>query len=105
MLLTLIRYWREGIIGLLLMALAGSFIALKVEQRHAAKLQAQVVTLTAKLESISTAKNEQRQTTERTIKGAIEGQARAKVITRIIHDAPLPADCGTPALDTAREVL
>jgi hypothetical protein len=103
--ISLIRYWREGIMGLLLIALGISVIALKLEKRHSGKLQAQIVTLSAKLESISTAKNEQRQTTERTIKGAIEGQARAKVITRIIHDAPLPADCGTPALDTAKAVL
>jgi hypothetical protein len=103
--IALIRYWREGIMGLLLIALGISIIALNVEKRHSGKLQAQIVTLSAKLESISTAKDEQRQTTERTIKGAQDGLAHAKVITRIIHDAPLPADCGTPALETAKGVL
>jgi hypothetical protein len=80
-------------------------IALHMERRAHAKANDRIATLTAKLEAISTARDEQRQATDRNIAKAHEGQEQAKVITRIIHDAPLPADCGTPALETARDVL
>lgn len=70
-----------------------------------AGLKAELSEARAELAGISTAKNEQARTTERTIAKANESQRQAKVITRIIHDAPLPADCGTPALDVARSVL
>ena len=45
--IALIRYWREGVMGLLLIALGISIVALKIEQRHSGKLQAQVTHLTA----------------------------------------------------------
>jgi uncharacterized protein HemX len=105
--MTVLRFlgWRGGIAVLLAIALGISIIALKAEQRHSGKLQVRIGELTAQLEAISIAKNEQVKTTDRNIAKANKGQAEAKVVTRIIHDAPLPANCETPALDTAKAVL
>src|SRR4051812_39016630 len=76
---------------------AVEFVALKAEKRHSAKLQAQVSKLNGELQRISTAKNEQRETTKVNIAKADNGRKRAETIARRIEAAPLPGNCRTPS--------
>jgi hypothetical protein len=84
-----------------LIALAALCLFLKLslasEQRHSAKLQGQVVKLTAELQRISTAKDEQRVETVKTIAKADAGNKAADKVADRIEAAPLPGNCKTPA--------
>lgn len=103
--IALIRYWREGIMGLLLIALAVSMIALKLEKRHSAKQQAQIVTLSAELQRISTARDEQHKATDTSIAKANDGIKAVQPVKHRLETAPIPANCKTPGIEAAREVL
>ena len=74
-----------------------------VSARHsAARWEKQASGLQAQLNSISNAKNVQHEVTTRTVEKVVQGQRQVQTIVRVIHDAPNPPDCGTPALDTLR---
>lgn len=80
-----------------LLAILALFAAYKGEQRHSAKLQGQIVKLTAELERISSEKNEQRTETVKTIAKADAGNKVAEKTARKIEAAPVKGDCSTPA--------
>lgn len=71
-------------------------IALKLEQRHSAKLQIQILGLTAQLHSISTAKNDQKVVTKERIKVVEKRVHDADGKATVIEKAPLPGECKTP---------
>lgn len=73
------------------------FVALKAEQRHSAKLQAQASKLNAELKRISTAKNEQRVITRDRIVIAQQKAKSAETKAKAIEAAPLPGNCKTPS--------
>jgi hypothetical protein len=77
-----------------------------VSARHsAARWEKQASGLQQQLNSISTAKNVQKQTTTRTVEKVIQGQRQVQTIVRVIHDAPNPPDCKTPALPELQNAL
>lgn len=80
-------------------------VRLASEQRHARKVEAQLAKAADALNRITTARNEQRRTSETTVTRVIQGQDRVRTIVKTIHDAPNPPDCKTPALDQARNAL
>ena len=80
-------------------------VRLHSEQRHSHKLEAQIVKLSDQLRSISTTRNEQKQTSERNVDQVVKGDPKTRVVVKTIHDAPNPSDCRTPGLDTLRNVL
>jgi cell division protein FtsL len=92
-------------ISLIHKALYGTAVALilllalgwQVEKRRAGKFQGQVISLTAELKRISTAKDEQRPVTQRNIVEAEKGQKRAETVARRIEAAPVSGQCETPA--------
>lgn len=89
--LKLIGYCALGLL------VAGLILALSLERRHSAKLQAQVVSLNATLVSISEAKATQKAETVKNIVIADKGQKQAEVIAKRIETAPLSLNCETPA--------
>lgn len=71
-------------------------IALKLEQRHSHKLEQRNTELAAQLKAISTAKNEQHETTVKNIVKADDGRKKAETIAKRIEAAPLSGNCATP---------
>ena len=61
--------------------------------------------LQGELDKLSTEMDEQRRISSRNLDQARQERQRAKVITRIIREAPNPANCGTPAEEEARNIL
>lgn len=57
------------------------------------------------LKRITSARDEQRKTSERTVREVVEGQEKVRTVVKTIHDAPNPEGCRTPALDELRRVL
>jgi hypothetical protein len=90
--------WR--LIGL--SALAFAILALFAHDRIMTEQNGK---LKAQLHAITSAQKQQKRTTERTVREVVEGQERVKTIVRVIHDAPNPEGCRTPALDELRRVL
>jgi hypothetical protein len=80
-------------------------VRLHSEQRHSHKLEAQIVKMADQLRSISTTRNEQKQTSERNVDQVVKGDPKTRVVVKTIHDAPNPSDCRTPGLETLRNVL
>lgn len=88
-------FWKYGCAGLLVVSLLLG-LALAMERRASAKKDARIVKLTAELTRISTERNEQRETTKRTI-------AETRVIYRDterraerVERAPVAPNCATP---------
>lgn len=96
--------WQLIALGLAVFALVQHF-QLAGERRHSAKVEAQLAKVTAQLQRISTARNDQRVVTQRTVAQVTQGQERVRTVVKAIHDAPNPPDCRTPALDQLRNVL
>jgi hypothetical protein len=100
-----LKFWQAVCLGLLCVIVAQHF-TLAGERRHAAKVEAQLAKSQAELQRITTARNEQKQTSERTVTQVLQGQDRVRTVVRTIHDAPNPPDCRTPELpEAARRVL
>lgn len=77
-----------------------------VSARHsAARWEKQASGLQQQLNSISTNKNVQHEVTTRTVARVIQGQKQVQTIVRVIHDAPNPPDCKTPAIDRLRSAV
>jgi hypothetical protein len=96
--------WQIACLGLALFALVQHFEI--VSARHtAAKWQKQYEAVKAQLDSVSSKRNEQKQTSEKTVTQVVQGQERVKTVVKTIHDAPNPPDCKTPGLDNLRNVL
>ena len=68
----------------------------QIEKRRAGKLQGQVISLSAELQRISTAKNEQKAETSVNIAKAEKGQKRAETLAKRIEAAPVSGQCKTP---------
>lgn len=81
---------------------AGLIVALSLERRHSRKLSERNAYLVSELQRITTAKDEQRKTSERTVREVIEGPERVRTIVRTIREAPNPEGCATPSLDVLR---
>lgn len=76
-----------------------------MERRHSAKLTERNAALTAKLDSISKAVDEQRRISERNVDQVVKGDPKTRVVVKTIREAPNPANCATPGLETLRNVL
>lgn len=78
------------------LAILGLLLALGVVDRRADKWEAHAGKLSAELQRISTAKNEQSRETQRNID---KGRERIVYVDRVageIEKAPLPGNCATP---------
>ena len=81
-------------------------IRLYMETRHSAKLQAQVVKLSAELQRISTAKDEQGKTTGANIKQAEKQIVYVDRVVTKLENRPIKAEgCETPDLQEWKEIL
>lgn len=91
-----LNIWQLACIGLALFA-GVQTLRVSAEQRHSAKVEAQLSKAVEKLNAISSKRDEQKR----------ETGERIKVVTRTIHDAerraekvenaPLPGNCKTPS--------
>lgn len=81
-------------LGLLVAAL---IVALSLERRHSRKLTERNAFLVSELQRITTAKDEQRKETVRTIVVAEKGNRDAERRARVVESAPLEGQCKTPA--------
>lgn len=86
-------------LGLLVAAL---IVALSLERRHSRRLTERNAYLVSELQRITTAKDEQKRTSERTVREVIEGPERVRTVVRTIRKAPNPEGCRTPGLETLR---
>jgi hypothetical protein len=95
-LLSLLNPFLKYVAGGLLFVCIMLSVALHVERVHAHKLERRVAELTAKLNAISTKRNEQKAETKTRIV-TVEKQIRhADDQAKIIEQAPLPGQCRTP---------
>jgi hypothetical protein len=94
---------------LIALGLAGLCIILWFQRNDArsdaARWEKQAAGFKAQLDSISTKRNVQHDVTERTVMKVVRGDPVVRKIVQVIHDAPNPPDCKTPALNQARNVL
>jgi hypothetical protein len=94
---------------LIALGLAGLCIILWFQRNDArsdaARWQKQDAAHVAELQRISTKKNEQGRTSEKTVTQVVQGQDRVRTVVKTIHDAPNPPDCRTPGLSNLRNVL
>lgn len=60
---------------------------------HDLRIQAET-----KIRSMTSAQNTQTKVTDANVIKVVQGQKEVQTITKIIHDAPEPADCKTPPL-------
>lgn len=72
-------------------------VQLGIERRHSEKQQTRINELVAELKRISTAKNDQAETTGRNIGKAVNHSRQADKVARVIEAAPLLGNCKTPA--------
>jgi hypothetical protein len=70
-------------------------VANRAEKRHSAKLQAQVVSLSAELQKISVRKNEQKSITDEHIKVVVKRIADADQRAKKVEQAPPAPNCQT----------
>jgi hypothetical protein len=96
--------WQAMCLGLALFALVQHF-ELAHTRREAANYKTQRDYYLSELQRITSAKDTQTKTSERTVTQVVQGQERVKTVVRTIHDAPNPPDCKTPGLSNLRNVL
>jgi hypothetical protein len=72
------------------------FVALKAEKRHSARLQTQVTKLSAQLKAISTARDNQKAVTAKTVEHVKERVKQADDRAKVVEQAPLVGGCKTP---------
>jgi hypothetical protein len=72
------------------------FVALKAEKRHSARLQTQVTKLSAQLKAISTARDNQKAVTAKTVEHVKERVRQADDRAKVVEQAPLNGKCETP---------
>jgi hypothetical protein len=99
-----LSFWQALCIALAIFGLVQT-VRVHSEQRHSHKLEAQIGKLSDQLQSISSKRDEQGRTSEKTVTQVIRGQDRVRTVVKTIHDAPNPPDCRTPGIQTLREVL
>lgn len=103
--LNLLRPFTGYIMGGMLFVILALGVALKIERVHSHKLAERNAVLTAKLEEISTKRNEQARRSDETVGKVVKGDPVVRTIVRTIREAPNPEGCRTPALDSLRNVL
>ena len=100
-------------IGLAVIAFLAALLVIQTVRIEGFKLwpvsvkgyKARLAETRTQLEQISTARNEQKQTSAKTVREVIEGQDKVRTVVKVIHDAPNPEECRTPALDVLRNEL
>jgi hypothetical protein len=71
-------------------------ISLQAEKRHSARLQTQVTKLSAQLKAISTARDNQKAVTAKTVEHVKERVKQADDRAKVVEQAPLNGKCETP---------
>lgn len=104
-LLAVLRHWKLVGMGLLVLLLAVQTARLGAANNRADRLKIDNNELRAELKAISEAKNRQQKETERNIDEAEKGEQEAAPIVKIIREAPIPENCGTPGLEILRNEI
>ena len=99
------RYWKAGLFALLCLALAVQTVRLSAANNRADRIQVNLNEARAELKAISTARNEQAETTRGNVERAEKNEREGKKIADEIREAPIPPDCQTPGLDIMRNEL
>ena len=104
--LTALKRWKLIGLGLLLMALAVQQVRIASRDNKIEALRIDNNELRAELKSISTAKNEQRETTKQNVEKADKGDKQAREIADKIREAPIvPGKCETPGIEILRNEI
>lgn len=99
------RYWKAGLIGLLVLLLAIQSVRLGHERNLLEKERINSNELRAELKAISTKRNEQAETTRGNVERAEKNEREGRKIADTILEAPIPPDCQTPGLEIMRNEL
>ena len=91
-----LKYWRVGLFGLLLLALAVQTVRVSHERKRADRILVNLNEARAELKAISEAKNRQKAETSKRIEQADKGNRDADRVAREIEEAPVAPNCETP---------
>ena len=99
------RHWKLIGLGIVCLLLAVQTVRLGHRTNQLERQKIANNELRAELKAISDAKNEQKEITKDTIKDAEKGERDVQPIVKIIREAPLPENCGTPGLEILRNEI
>jgi hypothetical protein len=95
-----LKHWKLVALALLVLAIGVQTIRLSGAERRADRAEFHLREARAELQRISSAKNQQGETTDRNISKARDNEAEAGRVAERIRNAPIESGCKTP-----REIL
>lgn len=104
----LFKYVSGGLLFLCLVLGGSLYLEKRASAKKDTQLEKQGETIRgqeAELVRLSTEKDNQGKVTVRTVERVVKGDPEVKVLTKVIREAPIEADCKTPALDILRNSL
>jgi hypothetical protein len=92
--------WVGG--GVAALALIGGFATLDASKNHYKRLylddETKIGVLHSQLDELTDTQNIQKTATDKTVTKVVQAPAQIVTVVKTIHDAPNPANCGTPVL-------